>query len=204
MTDKKDDKYKAFKKEVDPHFSTINKYMAKIRDVHNTAIKEANEAIDYQFEKMDDGKIRDTYKATVVNRLKDVKDKLKISAKDKLLEQTLLESLGVISEKEIDKILKSRGADYQPDHLISELNNSASRFSQTHYGSIANKYGISKEGKEHAVKFLGLENKVDVNAITNQDLTQLFSIYGSAKEIHGSQVPTHARLAKKDKKKDKK
>src|SRR3989338_7759302 len=97
----KEDKYDAFHKKVQGHHTTISRYLAEVRDIQNQAIADANKAINYEFHRMDEDEVRKKYQVAVVSRLDDVKKKLKIGSGNKDLDEALLESLGVISEREI-------------------------------------------------------------------------------------------------------
>ncbi len=189
--------YDDFHEEVHGKVKTIHKYMAKLRDTHSEAIKAANEAIDYEFERMDEDTVREKYKNALVDKLGDITKKLGVETKDKAMHDHLVKYLGGVTEKEIERILRAKGSEYLPEHIERELENAASQFSRAHYSSLGNEYALSITGRKHATKYLGLEGKVQQELITAEHLSGLFAAHGPTGEVHTSQIPHEIKIARK-------
>lgn len=194
--------YKDFHKDVHPQVEFIHEYVARIRDKNNAILKSANEAIDYKFSDMHKDSVRDKYKKVVLAEVKKQTGHIKITGiKNKKLEDRLKQNLGLITEEQIEKILDKAGSDYQPEHLGDQFQRSISNFSQAHYGGIAQEYSLSKEGKEHLVKYMNLTGKVIADALTPDQLSRLMTIHGVKKGvIPNEELPLEARVVKKPEK----
>ncbi|MBD3248983.1 hypothetical protein GF336_02980 [Candidatus Woesearchaeota archaeon] len=199
MAEKKEDHYKNIEKSM----KTAKKYVSKVQDRNYAAIKKANEAIDYDFDKLEDSNVQDKYIKTVSDEVReDVKKHFDLGKNiDERLVDTLVETLGGITYEEIKKIVKGSGKEFGPDELVSELERKKNDFAQRHYAGIANKYVTEKEHIEPALKYLGIEGKVQKEKVTPEHMPRLFAYHGTSGELHKSHIPHEIR---KGKKKDKK
>lgn len=202
---KKEKSYDDFHKEVHPQVEFIHEYTARTRDKNNAIIKEANEAIDYQFKSIgdDDGIVRDKYLEKIMEGIekhtKDIKIELG-SKRNKQLEDRLRKSLGIIGKEQVERILKGAGSKYDDEMLRSEMEQALSQFSQSHYAGIAQDYSLSKEGRAHVVKYLGLEERINVDMLTPEHMARLMATHGATKgEIHTTQIPMELRKGGKPK-----
>ncbi len=201
MAEKKDDHYQ----KIDKSMKTAKKYVSKVQDRNYAAIKKANEAIDYDFNKLEDSKVQDKYIKTVSDEVKeDVKKHFKLGENiDERLLDTLVETLGGITYEEIRKIVRGGGKDFSPDDLVNELENKKRDFAQRHYAGIANKYVTEKEHVEPALKYLGIESKVEKEKVTPEHMPRLFASHGTYGELHKSHIPHEIRKKKKKEEKKK-
>jgi hypothetical protein len=166
--DKGKDKYTSWKSQFENKIGVANSYMSKLRDVHNDAIKSANEKIDYDFKKIGNEKDLDSYADKIYLGIKKGLEKkfgIKLDNSGEL-EDTVLKSLGGATLKEIKELLKTRGADYNDSHMLALLGEQQKNFKQNHYIAVMGEHLTDSEEKKYAAKYFGIEDDL----ITHESL----------------------------------
>ena len=197
--------YDLFHEEVHPQIKFTKKYMAQIRDKNNAVIAAANKLIDHDFEKLDDDDVRDKYKRAILKGIEEHTKEIPLSIGNKAIDERLKDKmrkdLGYITKEEIERIVDGNRGKYNPNMLISEMEDILGKFSQAHYAGIVTKHSVTKEGKGHLIKYMGLEKRVTEEAVTPQHLAQLLNTHiGTGGDSHSSQIPGEIRVHKEKKK----
>lgn len=164
-------------------------YLAKIKDRNYKAIKDANEAIDYDFEKLSEKETQDKYTDSLYNSVKEhIEKELGTKLKDDRLADSIIKALGGVTKNEIERIVKGREK-LSHEELARILDERHGEFAREHYGTIAAEHIKEKEDAEEAIKHFGLEDKVDIKSVTPVHAHNLFTAKGITGEISERNIP---------------
>ena len=152
--------YDSWRSQFDSKLKKTDQYVAMITDVQNLALKKANESWDYDLSKINDKGHVDKYASLLHTELKKgIADKFGYKLKDGDLEDEILGQLGLVTEKEIKKILSD--PNFKLDDLRGLLSNKGEQFRQLHYQGLVNTHVTSDEEKLHFSKYFSIDDIVN-------------------------------------------
>jgi len=199
MSEKKEDKYGAFKHHLDQEFEYLRTYLQRMRDNRTELMIKAHKNVDYKIEGNED-----KYKKELIDSLErnlsktyNMKD---IKGVDKgIIDELFGKHFGVTKEQ-IGDIVDTH-KEKTRDVLEQQMGSAESDFTQSHYRRMANDYA-RPENIEHLIKYLDLESmpSFDKTAVTPDQLAQIMLYKGVRGRFSEEDLPTKLRKKTKAKK----
>ena len=197
---KKDDGYQDVHDKIHKEVYEIDRHIAKVRDIHNSAVAKANKELKYDFHKLNDADIQDKYIKTVHDHIEsEIAKELKIGKGTKF-QKDFIESMGGVAKRGIEDIVSTRGADFRPEALQSKLYESISQFARPKYAQTISELAKDKSNNKHIAKYLGVDKKINSDLLTEDVLAQLMVSKGFYKELKDEHIPDRIRVTKRKKK----